>query len=65
MSYGSMYAYLLMRTRAVELFAVHLQLIHGTWAQVMEWHAKIAAVDSPEDVREPTEDSKSVFEVRI
>ena len=54
-----------MRTRAADLFAVHLQLIRETWAQVKEWRADPAATDGPQDIPESAGGSKSVFEVRI
>ena len=50
-----------MKTRTAELFAVHLQLIRGTWAQVKERHTD----PGPQDIPESAGGSKSVFEVRI
>ena len=62
---GSVYACVLTRTRAAELFAVQLLLVRRTWVQVAEWHADPAAADGPEDVPESAEDGESRSEVRI
>ena len=62
---GSVYARVLTRTRAAELFAVKLLLIRRTWTQVKCWHVDHAAAGGPEDVLESAEDSESGFGVRI